>query len=148
MKYKILNILRRIGLFLLVVWTVVSLVTLLIELVPGDPATAVLGDDAKPESIYNFRAKHGLDKPGFFFTYSRNEELYQGIEEFSRTPNEILRRSDQNFFESTIENIAIEAKVRELKWHGSDNRYLNYWKGVITGDLGNSFKTRLRARCG
>ncbi len=141
MKYKILNFFRQIGLLLLVVWTVVSLVTLLIELVPGDPAIAVLGDDAKPEQIINFRAKHGLDKPGFFFTYSRNDELYKGFLEFSHTPNETLRRLDQNFIESFIENIAIEAKLRELKWHGADNRYVNYWKGVLTGDLGTSFKT-------
>ena len=89
MKYKILNILRRISLLLLVVWTVVSLVTLLIELVPGDPATAVLGDNATPEQIINFRQKHGLDKPAFFFSYSRDEELSRGVEEFSRTGSEI-----------------------------------------------------------
>ncbi|HVE59697.1 MAG TPA: ABC transporter permease, partial [Pyrinomonadaceae bacterium] len=141
MKYKILSFLRQIGLLLLVVWTVVSLVTLLIELVPGDPAIAVLGDNATPEQINNFRAKHGLDKPGFFFTYSRNDELYRGIEEFSRTPPEILRRQDQNFIEGFFENAATELKMREFKWHGADNRYLNYWKGVLTGDLGKSFKT-------
>jgi peptide/nickel transport system permease protein len=101
MKYKILNFLRQVGLLLLVVWTVVSLVTLLIELVPGDPAIAVLGDNATPEQINNFRARHGLDKPGFFFSYSDGA----------------------------------------LKWHGADNRYFDYWKGVLTGDLGRSFKT-------
>lgn len=101
MKYKILNFLRQAGLLLLVVWTVVSLVTLLIELVPGDPAIAILGDNATPEQINSFRAKHGLDKPGFFFTVG-----------------------DEGF-----------------KWHGADNRYLDYWKGVLTGDLGNSFRT-------
>jgi ABC-type dipeptide/oligopeptide/nickel transport system permease component len=101
MKYKILNFLRQAGLLLLVVWTVVSLVTLLIELVPGDPAIAVLGDNATPEQINNFRAKHGLDKPGFFFSYG-----------------------DGGF-----------------KWNGTDNRYADYWKGVLTGDLGKSFRT-------
>jgi ABC-type dipeptide/oligopeptide/nickel transport system permease component len=101
MKYKILNFLRQVGLLLLVVWTVVSLVTLLIELVPGDPAIAVLGDNATPEQINNFRAKHGLDKPGFFFSVSNGE----------------------------------------LKWHGAENRYVDYWKGVLTGDLGKSFRT-------
>lgn len=141
MKYKILNFLRQIGLLLLVVWTVVSLVTLLIELVPGDPAIAVLGDNATPEQINNFRAKHGLDKPGFFFSYSRNEELYRGIEEFQQTPGEIQRREQQNFISSFFEDISTELKVRELKWDGADNRYLNYWKGVLTGDLGTSFKT-------
>ncbi len=141
MKYKILNFLRQIGLLLLVVWTVVSLVTLLIELVPGDPAIAVLGDNATPEQINNFRQKHGLDKPAFFFSYSRNEELSRGIEEFSRTDGEIKRRREQNFLTNFFENSATELKIRELKWNGADNRYLDYWKGVLTGDLGKSFRT-------
>jgi ABC-type dipeptide/oligopeptide/nickel transport system permease component len=69
-KHKILGYLRQIGLLLLVVWTVVSLVTLLIEMVPGDPATAILGETATPEQIANFNQKHGLDSPPFFFSYS------------------------------------------------------------------------------
>jgi ABC-type dipeptide/oligopeptide/nickel transport system permease component len=141
MKYKILNFLRQVGLLLLVVWTVVSLVTLLIELVPGDPAIAVLGDNATPEQINNFRQKHGLDKPAFFFSYSRDEELFKGVEEFSRTESEIKRRQEQNFVESFAENAATEIKLREFKWNGADNRYLDYWKGVLTGDLGKSFRT-------
>lgn len=67
-KRKILGYLKRLGLLLLVVWTVVSLVTLMIELVPGDPALAILGDQATPEQIANFRAKHELDSPAFFFS--------------------------------------------------------------------------------
>ncbi|HZH34083.1 MAG TPA: ABC transporter permease [Pyrinomonadaceae bacterium] len=74
-KHKLYGFLRRVGLFLLVVWTVVSLVTLLIELVPGDPATAILGDLATPEQIAGFRAKHGLDRPAFFFSYSGEKGL-------------------------------------------------------------------------
>jgi peptide/nickel transport system permease protein len=70
MKYKLLNFARQIGLLLLVVWTVVSLVTLLIELVPGSPANAILGDQASAEQIDNFNRKHGLDKPAFFFSYN------------------------------------------------------------------------------
>jgi ABC-type dipeptide/oligopeptide/nickel transport system permease component len=72
-KYKFYGILRRVGLFLLVVWTVVSLVTLLIELVPGDPATAILGDQATPEQIAGFRARHGLDRPAFFFSVEQEK---------------------------------------------------------------------------
>ena len=67
MKHKLLDLLRRIGLLILVVWTVVSLVTILIELVPGDPAAAVLGEQATPEQLAQFRAKHGLDRPPYFF---------------------------------------------------------------------------------
>jgi peptide/nickel transport system permease protein len=55
-----------------VVFTVVSLVTLLIELVPGDPAVAVLGDQASPEQFAQFRQKHGLDRPPFFFSFPRD----------------------------------------------------------------------------
>ncbi len=102
MKYKVLNFLRQIALLLLVVWTVVSLVTLLIELVPGDPATAILGEQATPEQIAGFNKTHGLDKPPFFFSYN----------------------SEKGFV-----------------WNGADNRYLDYWRGVLTGDLGNSFRT-------
>lgn len=102
MKRKIFSYLRQIGLLLLVVWTVVSLVTLLIEIVPGDPATAILGENANAEQIANFRNKHGLDKPAFFVSYSSEKGLV---------------------------------------WNGADNRYLNYWKGVLQGDLGTSFRT-------
>lgn len=103
MKHKrIKGVLRQVGTLLLVVWTVVSLVTLMIELVPGDPAVAILGDQATPEQIAAFRAKHDLDSPAFFFTVSGE----QGFE-----------------------------------WHGLNNRYVDYWKGLVTLDLGNSFRT-------
>lgn len=102
MKTGLLNFTRRAGLTLLVVWTVVSLVTLLMELVPGDPAKAILGENLTEEQYISFRARHGLDKPPFFVTYSRDSGL---------------------------------------KWHGADNRYADYWKGVLTGDLGRSFRT-------
>src|SRR5438445_7025044 len=69
MKQKALGLLRRAGILILVVWTVFSLVTLLIELVPGNPAIAVLGDQATPEQLVQFRSKHGLDRPPFFFAF-------------------------------------------------------------------------------
>ncbi len=73
MKHKLFGILRRAGFLVLVVWTVVSLVSILIELVPGDPAVAVLGQDAPPEQVAQFRAKHGLDRPAFFFGLPSDE---------------------------------------------------------------------------
>ena len=102
MKHKVLSFVRQFALMLLVIWTVVSLVTLLIEIVPGDPATVILGETATYEQIQNFNQKHGLDRPAFFFSYS----------------------SESGF-----------------SWNGSDNRYLDYWKGLLTGDLGKSFRT-------
>lgn len=68
-KRKIFNLLKRIGLLLLVLWTVVSLVTVLIEFVPGDPAVAQLGEQATPAQLDAFRKRHDLNSPAFFFTY-------------------------------------------------------------------------------
>ncbi|MCA1634104.1 MAG: ABC transporter permease [Acidobacteria bacterium] len=107
MKHKLLDILRRLLILLLVVWTVVSLVTLLTELVPGDPATAILGDQATPEAIEQFRHKHGLDRPAFFFSFSKDATT----------------------------------GARALRWHGADNRYIEYWRALLGGDMGNSFRT-------
>jgi ABC-type dipeptide/oligopeptide/nickel transport system permease component len=72
MKRKLFGFLRRLGFLILVVWTVVSLVTILIELVPGDPAAAVLGDQATAEQLAQFRARHALDRPPFFFGFPRD----------------------------------------------------------------------------
>lgn len=102
MKYKLLNFARQLALMLLVIWTVVSLVTLLIEAVPGDPATVILGETATQEQIENFRAKHALDRPAFFVSYT-------GEEGFT--------------------------------WNGMENRYAEYWTGLLQGDLGRSFQT-------
>lgn len=104
MKHKLLGILRRLAILLLVVWTVVSLVTLLIEIV-GDPAVAVLGEDARPQDLANFRHRHGLDKPPFFFSFPRDE-----------------------------------SGSRHFQWNGADNRYSDYWKGLLRGDMGVTFK--------
>ena len=99
------SILRRLVILLLVVWTVVSLVTLLIELVPGDPAVAVLGEQATPEQFAQFREKHGLDRPPFFFSFPRDDS------------------GERNFV-----------------WHGVDNRYVDYWRSLLSGDMGLSFR--------
>ncbi|MFM9904192.1 MAG: ABC transporter permease [Pyrinomonadaceae bacterium] len=102
MKYRLLNFARQFALMLLVIWTVVSLVTLLIEVVPGDPATVILGETATQEQIENFRVKHGLDRPAFFFSYG----------------------GETGFV-----------------WNGADNRYADYWLGLLHGDLGTSMRT-------
>ncbi|HSE34419.1 MAG TPA: ABC transporter permease [Pyrinomonadaceae bacterium] len=104
-RHKILGGLRRLIILLLVAWTVVSLVTLLIELVPGDPAVAILGDQATPEQFAQFRQKHGLDRPPFFFSFPRDA-----------------------------------SNQRHFVWHGTDNRYTDYWRALIHGDMGLSFR--------
>jgi peptide/nickel transport system permease protein len=107
MRYRLLSVSKQIALMLLVIWTVVSLVTFLIEIVPGDPATVILGETATQEQIENFRLKHGLDRPAFFFSYS----------------------GDKGFV-----------------WNGADNRYADYWTGLLHGDLGTSFRTERPVR--
>ena len=102
MKYNLLNITRTVLLTLLVIFTVVSLVTGLIELVPGSPASAILGETATAEQIEDFNRKHGLDRPAFFISYSSESGL---------------------------------------KWNGTNNRYYDYWAGLLRGDLGRSFRT-------
>ena len=104
-RRKILGGLRRLAILLLVAWTVVSLVTLLIELVPGDPAVAILGDQATPEQFTQFRQKHGLDRPPFFFSFPRDA-----------------------------------SNQRHFVWHGADNRYTDYWRALVKGDMGLSFR--------
>ena len=104
-RHRILGALRRLLILLLVAWTVVSLVTLLIELVPGDPAVAILGDQATPEQFAQFRQRHGLDRPPFFFSFPR-DPLGQ----------------------------------RHFVWHGVDNRYTDYWRAIMHGDMGLSFR--------
>ncbi len=74
-KFKLFNFLKRLGLFLLVIWTVVSLVTILIELVPGDPAVARLGDQATPAQLEAFRERHDLNSPPFFISYDAQTGL-------------------------------------------------------------------------
>src|SRR3982750_2639079 len=80
MKRSLLNILRQLALMLLVIWTVVSLVTFLIEIVPGDPATIILGETATQEQLNTFRHKHGLDKPAFFFSYGDEGLKWNGAD--------------------------------------------------------------------
>lgn len=104
-RHKILGGLRRLLILLLVAWTVVSLVTLLIELVPGDPAVAILGDQATPEQFAQFRQRHGLDRPPFFFSFPRDA-----------------------------------SNERHFVWHGTDNRYVDYWRALLQGDMGLSFR--------
>ncbi|HKR02090.1 MAG TPA: ABC transporter permease [Pyrinomonadaceae bacterium] len=104
-RRKLLGALQRIGMLILVVFTVVSIVTLLIEAVPGDPATAILGDSATPAQIANFNQKHGLDRPPFFFSFPRDAQ------------------GDRHF-----------------QWHGWNNRFVEYWRNLLRGDMGLSFR--------
>jgi ABC-type dipeptide/oligopeptide/nickel transport system permease component len=54
---------RRIALTLPVLLGVATLVFLLIHLIPGDPALAMLGEAAAPEDVDDLRRRLGLDRP-------------------------------------------------------------------------------------
>jgi ABC-type dipeptide/oligopeptide/nickel transport system permease component len=56
-------ILRRLALTIPVLLGVATLVFALIHLVPGDPATAMLGETAPAADINDLRARLGLDRP-------------------------------------------------------------------------------------
>lgn len=56
-------LLRRLALTVPVLLGVATLVFLLIHLVPGDPAQAMLGDGAAPQDVSALRTRLGLDQP-------------------------------------------------------------------------------------
>jgi ABC-type dipeptide/oligopeptide/nickel transport system permease component len=56
-------LLRRLVLTVPVILGVITLVFSLIHLVPGDPAQAMLGENASPEEVARVRGMLGLDKP-------------------------------------------------------------------------------------
>ncbi|MFB4295682.1 ABC transporter permease [Actinomadura sp. NTSP31] len=56
-------LLRRAGQAVLVAWGAVTLVFVVVRIVPGDPATLILGPDASADQLASVRADFGLDKP-------------------------------------------------------------------------------------
>ncbi|WP_075656612.1 ABC transporter permease [Pseudochrobactrum sp. B5] len=54
---------RRLGFAAITLFSVLTLVFLLVRILPGDPALVLLGDQASPASIAAVHQKLGLDKP-------------------------------------------------------------------------------------
>ena len=46
-----------------VLWLVTIIAFVVIRLAPGDPSAVMLGSDASPAAVAEFRAKYGLDRP-------------------------------------------------------------------------------------
>jgi len=63
-------IINRLGQALIVLFGVSIAVAAMTQLVPGDPALAILGDNASPEAIATLREEMGLDDP-FLVQYGR-----------------------------------------------------------------------------
>lgn len=59
-------LLRRLGRTLLVMLGISLLVFMFVRVIPGGPATAILGERATPESVAALTRQLGLDKPWFF----------------------------------------------------------------------------------
>src|SRR5215203_7400978 len=56
-------IVRRLALMIPVLFGVTVVVFSLLQLIPGDPATTILGVQARPESVAALRHELGLDRP-------------------------------------------------------------------------------------
>ncbi|MFC1491502.1 ABC transporter permease [Nitrospinota bacterium] len=66
-------ILRRLGGTIPTLFWVLVLIFFGLHVLPGDPALALLGDEASEDALREFRAAHGLDRPllGQFWMYLR-----------------------------------------------------------------------------
>src|SRR5258708_1620960 len=58
----VIRLARRIGWSVIVVWAVVSVVFVLNNVVPGDPARMAAGPQARPSDTARIRAQLGLDR--------------------------------------------------------------------------------------
>lgn len=67
-------ILKRLFQILAVLLFVTVLIFVMLRMIPGDPATVMLGDKATPELVEQVRARMGLDKPLYlqYFVFLRN----------------------------------------------------------------------------
>lgn len=67
-------LLRRLGSLVFVVWGVGFAAFFISQVVPSDPATAALGNNARPAQIEAYREKRGLDKPAWqqYLLYMRS----------------------------------------------------------------------------
>jgi peptide/nickel transport system permease protein len=81
--------LNRLGLALLIVLVAMAILVGMIHLVPGDPASIVLGPRATPELVAEFRARMGLDRAlpvqlGLFMWHAMQGDL--GRDLFTNLP--------------------------------------------------------------
>src|SRR6516162_202862 len=56
-------LIRRIGFAIVTLFSVLTLVFVIVRIVPGDPAQVILGDQASREAIEALHEKLGLNKP-------------------------------------------------------------------------------------
>src|SRR6056297_2997117 len=59
-------VLKRLGFAVITLFAVLTIVFFIVRILPGDPAMAMLGDQANQEALVALRARLGLDKPLIF----------------------------------------------------------------------------------
>ncbi len=74
----ILYVLRRLALFIPLILGVVAVTFGIMELVPGDPAAVLLGDEASEEAVRDMRRSLGLDRPWWIRLGSYYADLAHG----------------------------------------------------------------------
>ncbi len=83
-------IVRRILAGLLTIFVVVSLVFILLQLAPGDPAEVMLGQYATVELIKEFRATMGVDKPLIYQYWLYTKAMLSGDLGYSYSLNKYV----------------------------------------------------------
>src|SRR5918994_7128424 len=58
-------VLRRLALGILTIWAASVVIFVATEILPGDVATAVLGQTATPQAVENIRNQLNLDRPAY-----------------------------------------------------------------------------------
>lgn len=96
-------ILVRLALTIPMLLILVSLVFLVLRVLPGDPALAILREGASEEALANFRAAAGLDKPLF----NQYLDFMSGVVRFdfgdSMTRDRPVAEEIKTFFPATVE---------------------------------------------
>jgi len=64
-------VLRRIAVSMITIFLVFTIVSLIMYIIPGDPAYIILGDSATPETVAALRSSLGLDRPLFTQYYDK-----------------------------------------------------------------------------
>ncbi len=98
-----LYFLKRISALLPTLIGISTLVFLMIQMIPGDPARVMLGERATPEAIENLRKDLGLDEPVYYqyFTFIKN--LAKGDLGRSFKSREEVTTELKNYFPATME---------------------------------------------
>ena len=96
-------VLRRLALMVIVLWGVTLAAFVISHVVPGDPAAAALGNNAREQQLQDFRVRNGLDRPLVVQYVVYMQGLFQGdLGTSLRTQNPIAADL-RAFFPATLE---------------------------------------------